>query len=84
VFVLQAVGGNVALALLLTLCSNMIGIFTIPFILPAVLGAEAGAVALSPWPLLQQLVQCILVPIIAGACCRAFIPGELLLLPLAY
>lgn len=73
---LQQVGGNVALALLLTVSSNMLGIFTIPFLMPALLGSGAGAVQLSPLPLLKQLVQTILVPTLIGASLRGFVPGN--------
>jgi sodium/bile acid cotransporter 7 len=76
--VLQQVGGNVALALLLTVSSNMLGIFTLPFMLSLVLGTSANGVQLSPWPLLLQLVQTILIPMIVGASMRAYIPGEFL------
>lgn len=71
----QAVGANTALALLLTLGTNMLGIFTIPFALSALLGTAGGSVQLDPFPLLKQLLQTILLPTIAGACARAFIPG---------
>jgi sodium/bile acid cotransporter 7 len=71
----QAVGGNTALALLLTLLTNVLGIFTMPFMLSAMLGAGAGAVQLSPLPLLAQLLQTILLPTVVGSCARTFIPG---------
>ena len=71
----QAVGGNTALALLLTVGTNLAGIFTMPFMLAAVLGGGAGGVAIAPRPLLAALVQTILVPLLLGAAARAFIPG---------
>jgi len=71
----QAVGGNTALALLLTVGTNLAGIFTMPFVLAAVLGGGGGGVAIAPQPLLAALVQTILVPLLAGAAARAFIPG---------
>lgn len=72
---LQAVGGNTALALLLTVGSNLVGICTMPFVLCAVLGAGRGAVQIAPGPLLRSLVRTILTPLLAGAAARAFIPG---------
>jgi sodium/bile acid cotransporter 7 len=82
--VLQQLGGNVSLALLLTVTSNILGIFTMPFILPHILAAApaiaggsaaaAGSV-LEPLPLLVQLVQTILLPTLLGAAIRGFVPG---------
>ena len=54
---LQAVGGNSALALLLTVGSNVVGIFTMPFVLCAILGASSAAVQLSPAPLLRYILS---------------------------
>ncbi|KIZ05282.1 hypothetical protein MNEG_2671 [Monoraphidium neglectum] len=72
----QQIGGNVALALLLTVSTNMLGVFTMPFTLPALLGpALAGSVRLEPLPLLVKLVKTILVPSLVGASIRAFVPG---------
>jgi sodium/bile acid cotransporter 7 len=66
----------VALALLLTVSTNMLGVFTMPFTLPALLGpALAGSVRLEPLPLLVKLVKTILVPSLVGASIRAFVPG---------
>ena len=73
---LQAVGGNTALALLLTVGTNLAGIFTMPFMLCWLLDTGNSAVALSPGPLLQSLVKTILVPLLIGAGARAFIPGQ--------
>lgn len=72
----QAVGGNTALALLLTVGSNLLGIFTMPFVLCAVLGAGGGAVQISPGPLLRSLLKTILLPLLAGAAARALVPGQ--------
>ena len=72
---MQAVGGNTALALLLTVGSNLLGIFTMPFVLSAVLGAVSGSVKIAPKPLLQSLIKTILVPLLIGASARAFMPG---------
>jgi hypothetical protein len=71
----QQVGGNAALALLLTVASNSLGVFTMPFLLPALLGPSLGGVGLEPLPLLAKLVQNILLPTMFGAAVRAFVPG---------
>ena len=69
-------GGNTALALLLTLGTNLAGIFTLPFILTWLVGPTMSTTRLAPAPLLQALVETILVPLLVGAAARAFIPGE--------
>ena len=51
----QAVGGNAALALLLTVGTNLAGIFTMPFMLCWLLDTGGSAVALAPGPLLRSL-----------------------------
>ncbi len=71
----QQCEGNTALALLLTVGSNLIGVFTMPFVLLAVIGAATSNLSISPVQLLTSLVQCILVPLMVGAACRATIPG---------
>ncbi|CAL8461786.1 g1317 [Coccomyxa elongata] len=71
----QAVGGNAALALLLTVGTNLVGIFTMPFVLCWALGAGNSAVSLAPGPLLRSLMRTILLPLLIGAAARAFIPG---------
>ncbi len=73
---LQSVGGNTALALLLTVSSNLLGIFTMPFILCQLLGALGSAVTMKPGPLLANLLKTILAPLLAGATIRSSIPGE--------
>ena len=65
------------MALLLTVGSNLLGIFTMPFVLSAVLGAVSGSVKIAPKPLLQSLLKTILVPLLIGASARALIPGSL-------
>lgn len=73
---MQTVGGNTALALLLTVASNLLGIFTMPFVICQLLGSSTGsAVAIQPGPLLKNLVKTILVPLVAGASVRATVPG---------
>ena len=61
--------GNTALALLLTVSTNLLGVFTIPFVLAAVLGA-VGAISLSAQSLLMKLCLTILVPLVAGRLLR--------------
>jgi len=57
--------GNAALALLLTVVTNLVGIFTIPFVLVSVLGM-LGEVELSAWDLLFKLCLVILLPLLVG------------------
>ena len=64
--------GNAALALLLTVSSNLLGIFTIPFVLVAVFGAM-GRVELSAADLLLKLCVSILLPLSAGCYLRRFL-----------
>ena len=64
--------GNVALALLLTVTTNLVGVFTIPFVLVAVLGAM-GQVELSATDLLGKLCLSILLPLAAGRWLRRFL-----------
>jgi sodium/bile acid cotransporter 7 len=72
----QAAGGNVAVALLLTVTSNMLGVFTMPFVLPAMLGGSLGGARLEPGPLLVRLIYSVLIPTIIGAAIRSSVPGE--------
>lgn len=58
-------GGNVAKALYLTILLNLLGVFTIPFMLQMTLGG-VGILSVSPWPLLQQLVLVVLLPFLLG------------------
>jgi sodium/bile acid cotransporter 7 len=62
----QLAGGNVAKALFLTIVLNLIGVFSIPFMLQLTLGS-AGLVALSAWPILKQLLLWVLAPFVIGA-----------------
>lgn len=64
-----------AVALLLTVASNLLGVFTMPLMLPALLGDSLGGAALEPAPLLARLVACVLVPTILGALVRARVKG---------
>ena len=64
--------GNAALALLLTVVTNLVGIFTIPFVLVSVLGT-LGEVELSAWDLLFKLCLVILLPLLVGRWLRRHI-----------
>ena len=64
--------GNVALALLLTVLTNVVGIFTVPFVLAQLLGA-IGHVDLSAQDLLIKLCFSILLPLAAGKFARRFV-----------
>ncbi|MDA0335091.1 MAG: bile acid:sodium symporter [bacterium] len=63
--------GNTALALLLTVVTNLAGIFTIPFVLVAVLGT-LGQIELSAWDLLIKLCLSILLPLMVGRWLRKY------------
>lgn len=58
-------GGNVVKALYLTVVLNLVGVFTIPYMLHLTLGS-VGLVEISPLPLLRQLVLLVLVPFLLG------------------
>eukprot|EP00873_Tetraselmis_striata_P040831 jgi/Tetstr1/461095/TSEL_006238.t1 len=68
----QAVGGNTALAILLTVASNVLGIFTMPFALERVLGST---VSLQPGALLASLLKVIMLPLALGATLRVLVPS---------
>ena len=68
----QQARGNVALALLLTVSTNLLGIFTVPFVLAHLLGA-LGKVELSAFDLLVKLCLTILLPLSAGRCARRYV-----------
>lgn len=61
----QIAGGNAAKALFLTILLNLIGVFTIPFMLQLTLDS-VGIISISPLPLLKQLILIILIPFIVG------------------
>lgn len=65
-------GGNVAKALFLTILLNLLGVFTIPFMLQLTLGS-VGIVSISPWPLLQQLILVVLIPFFVGMLLRSVV-----------
>jgi len=61
--------GNAALALMLTVITNVLGVFILPFSVPLVI-SQAGDVSLDPVNLLIKLVMTILVPLIIGKIIR--------------
>lgn len=68
----QLAGGDGVKALFFTILLNLLGVFTIPFILPVVL-ENAGTIDLSPWPLLKQLLIIVLTPFLLGMLGRRII-----------
>lgn len=70
----QAAGGNVALALSLTVLSNLIGITTMPFFL-SLLVSEGRGVSLPVYPLISTLLRTLLLPLLLGVSFRNLIPG---------
>ena len=65
-------GGDGFKALVLTILLNLLGVFTIPFMLQLTL-ENIGILSLSPWPLLWQLILIVLMPFIIGMICRRMI-----------
>ncbi|KAH9557854.1 hypothetical protein CY35_07G106600 [Sphagnum magellanicum] len=61
----QLAGANTALALALTVTSNLLGIFTMPYMLSALVGHGSG-VSLPAGPLLKALVEILLIPLLIG------------------
>jgi len=61
----QLANGDGLKALFLTILLNLLGVFTIPFLLPVVL-ENVGTLDLSPWPLLKQLLVIVLLPFVLG------------------
>lgn len=61
-------GGNVALAVLFSAATNVLGVFTAPFFLSAYadVGASSGGVSLEVGPLIVQLLLTILLPLLVG------------------
>ena len=69
----DAAGGNFAFALLLTVSSNIIGIFSAPFYLSLLLSL-GGDVTIDAMPLLANLMLTLLLPLIIGKCVRELSP----------
>eukprot|EP00892_Ulva_mutabilis_P007513 jgi/Ulvmu1/5133/UM021_0150.1 len=66
-----AVGANTAMSILLTACSNVISIFTVPVMLAAVLGTS-GAISFDVVALTKNLIRTVLLPLSVGAAMRMF------------
>lgn len=71
----QLCKGNVAVALLLTVVSNALGVFSVPFILPLVLGSAFGGGAFDGSALFRSLVATVLLPLLVGATAQMTIPA---------
>lgn len=77
--------GNVALALMLTVCTNLLGVFTVPFYFNAVVSSGPGdldtgsgvssGMATQAIKLLVKLLFTILVPIVCGKLAREMSPA---------
>ncbi len=65
----QVSGGNAALAVLLTMLLNLVGIFSVPFVLNLTL-AVGGEVPIAPWPLLVKLLLLVALPFAVGKIIR--------------
>ncbi|XP_074572690.1 putative sodium/metabolite cotransporter BASS4, chloroplastic [Curcuma longa] len=65
----QLVGGNTALALAMTVLSNLLGILIVPFSLSKLIGAGTG-VSMPTGQLFKSLVMTLLVPLILGKVLR--------------
>jgi solute carrier family 10 (sodium/bile acid cotransporter), member 7 len=71
-------GGNGALALLLTVITNMTAVVTMPFWLSAMFKTRsqgAGGASVNAIDLLQKLLVTVLVPLLVGKAVRDFVPG---------
>ena len=68
-------------ALIITVVLNLIGVFTLPFMLGLTLDTQ-GSLEIDPLPLLKSLVLLVLIPFLAGLSLRRLLsvdPGHLLL-----
>ena len=63
-------GGNPALALMLTVGSNLVSIATIPFFVTFFLGAQNATLSLDALVLFRSLVKSILIPMVVGIAVR--------------
>lgn len=70
IVITQIAGGSGPKALIITILLNIIGVFSIPFILELIL-EQMDLISLSPWPLLQQLLLIILLPFVIGILSRS-------------
>lgn len=69
--------GNTAVALLLTVCSNLLSVLTVPLALRTVLGpgAAGAAAGFSPAAVARSLAATVLAPLLAGVGVQLLVPG---------
>ncbi|KAL8090249.1 putative sodium/metabolite cotransporter BASS4, chloroplastic [Apium graveolens] len=70
----RLIGGNSALALAMTVISNLLGILIVPFSISRFIAAGVG-ISIPTKQLLKNLVATLLVPIILGKVCRESFKG---------
>ncbi|WP_036228299.1 bile acid:sodium symporter [Marinobacterium jannaschii] len=68
----QLCGGRSLWALVMTVILNIVGIFTLPFMLALTL-SQSGDISISPLPLLLTLLKLVLLPFIVGAALRTLL-----------
>jgi predicted Na+-dependent transporter len=68
---LQSVGANTAMSLLLTATSNILGVFSVPFMVAALL-ASTSTVTFDPVLMVLKLATTVLAPLAVGAALRSF------------
>ncbi|MCV6588232.1 MAG: bile acid:sodium symporter [Marinobacterium sp.] len=76
----QLAGGYGLWALILTLVLNVVGVFTLPFVLALALG-QSSTLTVDPFALLQTLVQLVLIPFAIGALLRRLLSLNTQFLP---
>lgn len=65
-------GGDGVKALSLTILLNLVGVFSVPFLLPLLLDGMGGS-GLSPWQLLGKLLLIVLLPFLLGTVARGLL-----------
>ncbi len=75
IVITEVSGGNKLWALFLTIGLNIVGIFTIPFMLKLTIHASEE-IEISPWSLFFKLFTYILVPLVVGMLIRNLISGK--------
>lgn len=71
----MACHGNTALALLLVVATNVLGVFSLPIMLGWILGTTSIQSAFQPLTLFYGLVTTVLIPLFGGVALQAFIPS---------
>lgn len=71
----QAVRGNAAVALMLTVSSNLLSVLSVPLLLRWVLGSAAGAASFSPLAICLGLARTVVAPLLAGVAVQLAVPG---------